>query len=117
MVDAETQTRTPRVQAAAPSGAAPVQSIMQFAYPRMEFLGGAAAQDKAIVLINQSFTSEPIRLIAYTFDYGPLVAALCAAKENSPRRLIEVVLDKGSTKTGPTKDKTAFALQLLNAGI
>ena len=109
IVDAETQTMTPRVQAAAPSGVAPDQSIVQFANPRMEFLGGAAAQDKAIVLINQSFPSEPIRLIAYTFDYGPLVVAPCAAKENTPRRLIEVVLAKRSTKTGPTKTERVCA--------
>ena len=119
MFHQETQTRTQRVQAAAPSGVAPIQPIVHVAYPRMqiEFLGGAATQDRAIGLINQSFPSEPIHLIAYTFDYGPLVVALCAARENSPRRLIEVVLDKASTKTGPAKQQNPSARQLLNAGI
>ena len=49
------QTNTQRVQAAASSGAAPPDSIVQIRsplapadYQRMEFLGGAAAQDKAI---------------------------------------------------------------------
>ena len=114
-LDAETQTRTQRVQAAASSGAAPVDSIVQTRrplapadYQRMEFLGGAEAQYMAIELIIHSSPSDPIRLIAYTFDYGPLVAALCAAKENSPRRLIRVVLDRASTKTGPAKQRCDF---------
>jgi phosphatidylserine/phosphatidylglycerophosphate/cardiolipin synthase-like enzyme len=83
----------------------------------MEFLGGAAAQDKAIDMINHSLPSDPIRLIAYTFDYGPIVVALCTARANSPTRLIHVVLDKASTKTGPAKQQNPMARQLLNAGI
>ena len=86
-------------------------------FPRMEFLGGAAAQDKAIDMINHSLPSDPIRLIAYTFDYGPIVVALCTARANSPTRLIHVVLDKASTKTGPSRQQNPMARQLLNAGI
>ena len=40
----------------------------------VEMLGGPAVQDKVIELIQTSKSWEVIRLMAYTFDYGPLVA-------------------------------------------
>ena len=49
----------------------------------VEMLGGPEAQDKVIELIQTSESWEVIRLLGFTFDYGPLVAALCAAKSLS----------------------------------
>ena len=83
----------------------------------VDFLGGPEAQDKAIELISTSKSYEPIRLMGFTFDYQPLVAALCTAQTALPSRIILVVMDRGSTLTGPTKNQNPMARQLLNAGV
>ncbi len=42
----------------------------------IEFLNGAEAQDAVIAEIQRSSPEAVIRLMAYTFDYSPLVVAL-----------------------------------------
>ena len=56
-------------------------------------------------------------MLGYTFDYGPLVAALCAAKSSEPKRRVDVVLDRGNTLTGPTRAQHPMVRQLLAAGV
>jgi phosphatidylserine/phosphatidylglycerophosphate/cardiolipin synthase-like enzyme len=80
-------------------------------------LGGPAAQDKVISAIQLSESWEDIRLMGYTFDYQPLVAALCTAKTAAPERRVEVVLDRAQTLSGPTRNQNAMARQLLEAGV
>jgi hypothetical protein len=46
----------------------------------MNFLNGAEAQDAVISEIQRPSPEAVIRLMAYTVDYPPLVAALCTAK-------------------------------------
>ena len=75
----------------------------------MNFLNGAEAQDAAVSEIQRSSAEAVIRLMAYTFDYAPLVAALCTAKASTPGRRIEVVIDKMNTLSGPTKHQYAMA--------
>ncbi len=82
----------------------------------VEMLGGPEAQDRMII-IQTSESWEPIRLQGFTFDYGPLVAALCAAKSSEPKRRVDVVLDRGNTLTGPTKGQNPMVRQLLAAGV
>jgi phosphatidylserine/phosphatidylglycerophosphate/cardiolipin synthase-like enzyme len=55
--------------------------------------------------------------MGYTFDYQPLVAALCAAKTAAPQRRVDVVLDRGQTLSGPTKNQNPMARQLLESGV
>ena len=55
--------------------------------------------------------------MGYTFDYQPLVVVLCAAKTAAPSRQVDVVLDRGQTLTGPTKNQNAMTRQLLEAGV
>jgi phosphatidylserine/phosphatidylglycerophosphate/cardiolipin synthase-like enzyme len=83
----------------------------------MNFLNGAEAQDAAVSEIQRSSAEAVIRLMAYTFDYAPLVAALCTAKASTPGRRIEVVMDKMNTLSGPTKNQNAMARQLIEAGV
>ncbi len=64
-----------------------------------------------------SLSWEIIRLAGYTFDYQPLVAALCAAKSANPNRVVDVVMDRSNTLTGPTKNQNPMARQLLQAGV
>jgi hypothetical protein len=84
---------------------------------RIFILNGAEAQDAVLLTIQESSTDADIRLMAYTFDYPPLVAALCTAKTSAPERRIEVVLDRGQTFSGPTKNQNAMARQLIEAGV
>jgi phosphatidylserine/phosphatidylglycerophosphate/cardiolipin synthase-like enzyme len=83
----------------------------------MNFLNGAEAQDAVISEIQRSSPEAVIRLMAYTFDYPPLVAALCTAKAATPGRRIEIVMDRGNTLSGPTKSQNAMARQLMEAGV
>ncbi len=83
----------------------------------VDFLGGPEAQDKAIELISTSKSYEPIRLMGFTFDYQPLVAALCTAQTAEPNRIIIVVLDSNNTLRGQTKNQNPMARQLLHAGV
>jgi hypothetical protein len=83
----------------------------------VNFLNGAEAQDAVISEIQRSSAEAVIRLMAYTFDYPPLVAALCTAKAATPGRRIEVVMDRMNTLSGPTKSQNAMARQLLEAGV
>ncbi len=55
--------------------------------------------------------------MAYTFDSQPRDAALCTAKTSAPERRIEVVLDRGQTFSGPTRNQNAMARQLIEAGV
>jgi phosphatidylserine/phosphatidylglycerophosphate/cardiolipin synthase-like enzyme len=55
--------------------------------------------------------------MGYTFDYQPLVAALCTAKAAAPDRRVDVVLDRAQTLSGPTKNQNAMARQLIAAGV
>jgi phosphatidylserine/phosphatidylglycerophosphate/cardiolipin synthase-like enzyme len=55
--------------------------------------------------------------MAYTFDYSPLVVALCTAKAATPGRRIEIVMDRTNTLSGPTKSQNAMARQLMEAGV
>ncbi len=81
----------------------------------VELLQGTDAQDRAVELISSSESYEPIKVMAYIFDYQPLIAALCAAKLATPPRQVLILLDRGSTLTGPTKQQNAMARQLLLA--
>jgi phosphatidylserine/phosphatidylglycerophosphate/cardiolipin synthase-like enzyme len=83
----------------------------------MNFLNGAEAQDAVISEIQRSSPEAVIRLMAYTFDYPPLVVALCTAKAATPGRRIEIVMDRGNTLSGPTKSQNAMARQLMEAGV
>ncbi len=83
----------------------------------MNFLNGAEAQDAVISEIQRSSPEAVIRLMAYTFDYPPLVAALCTAKAVTPGRRIEIVMDRMNTLSGPTKSQNAMARQLMEAGV
>ena len=60
----------------------------------VSILDGPAVQNKLI---------SAIRLMGFTFDYQPLVAALCTAKAAAPDRRVDVVLDRAQTLTGPTQ--------------
>ena len=73
----------------------------------VEMLGGPAVQDKVIELIQTSKSWEVIRLMGYTFDYGPLVAALCTAKSSEPHRRVDVVLNHGKIVTDPMRQLLA----------
>ncbi len=83
----------------------------------VNFLNGAEAQDAVVSEIQRSSAEAVIRLMAYTFDYAPLVAALCTAKAATPGRRIEVVMDRMNTLSGPTKSQNAMARQLMEAGV
>jgi phosphatidylserine/phosphatidylglycerophosphate/cardiolipin synthase-like enzyme len=83
----------------------------------MSFMNGDDAQDAVISEIQRSSAEAVIRLMAYTFDYGPIVAALCAAKASAPERRIEVVMDRLQTLSGPTVNQNSMARQLIAAGI
>jgi phosphatidylserine/phosphatidylglycerophosphate/cardiolipin synthase-like enzyme len=83
----------------------------------IDFLNGAEAQDAVISEIQRSSPEAVIRLMAYTFDYPPLVVALCTAKAATPGRRIEIVMDRGNTLSGPTKSQNAMARQLMEAGV
>jgi len=83
----------------------------------IDFLNGAEAQDAVIAEIQRSSPEAVIRLMAYTFDYSPLVVALCTAKAATPGRRIEVVMDRVNTLSGPTKSQNAMARQLMQAGV
>ena len=80
-------------------------------------LDGLAVQNKVISAIQSSESWEVIRLMGFTFDYQPLVAALCTAKAAAPDRRVDVVLDRAQTLTGPTQNQNAMARQLLEAGV
>ena len=83
----------------------------------MKMLNGAETQDAAIKAIEESPIDSSIRLMAYTFDYQPLVVVLCAAKTGTPTRRVEVVLDKSMTFAGQTKQQNAMVRQLIEAGV
>jgi hypothetical protein len=83
----------------------------------VSILDGPTAQNKAISIIQLSESWEAILLMGYTFDYQPLVVALCTAKTAAPERRVEVVLDRAQTLTGPTKNQNAMTRQLLEAGV
>jgi hypothetical protein len=78
----------------------------------MNFLNGAEAQDAVISEIQRSSPEAVIRLMAYTFDYPPLVVALCTAQAATPGRRIEIVMDRGNTLSGPTKSQNAMRKDL-----
>jgi phosphatidylserine/phosphatidylglycerophosphate/cardiolipin synthase-like enzyme len=80
-------------------------------------LDGPAVQNRVINAIQMSQSWEVIRLMGYTFDYQPLVAALCTAKAAAPDRRVDVVLDRAQTLTGPTQNQNAMARQLIEAGV
>ena len=79
--------------------------------------GLARVQNKIISAIQLSESWEDIRLMGFTFDYQPLVAALCTAKAAAPERRVDVVLDRAQTLTGPTQNQNAMATQLLEASV
>ena len=68
-------------------------------------LDGPAVQNKIMNAIQMSQSWEVIRLMGYTFDYQPLVAALCTAKAAAPDRRVDVVLDRAQTLTGPKQNE------------
>jgi phosphatidylserine/phosphatidylglycerophosphate/cardiolipin synthase-like enzyme len=83
----------------------------------MKILNGAETQDAAIKAIEESPLDSSIRLMAYTFDYQPLVVVLCAAKAGTPTRRVEVVLDKNQTFAGQTRQQNSMVRQLIEAGV
>ena len=80
-------------------------------------LDGPAVRNKISSAIQSSESWEVIRMMGFTFDYQPLVAALCTAKAAAPDRRVDVVLDRAQTLTGPTQNQNAMARQLIEAGV
>jgi phosphatidylserine/phosphatidylglycerophosphate/cardiolipin synthase-like enzyme len=104
-----------------PDGVLPKASMNKDAVPvvncTMTVLNGAETQDAVIKAIEESLIDSSIRLMAYTFDYQPLVVILCAVKAWTPTRRVEVVLDKNMTFAGQTRQQNAMVRQLIEAGV